>query len=153
MSTSCEPNLVILKRLLLCTHHHAAICDLLIYIGNVAYGSDVISEMKAVVANHTANLALDLKHYSAAAGEEFCAIGNGTDYYTPGSSAEFTTFAYYASGYDNYTEDIEDLEGAVVEYTMDLGKTFRIYNVTLFFGTGMANTKANAVILRVTRLV
>ena len=97
--------------------------------------------MKAVVANHTANLALDLKHYSAAAGEEFCAIGNGTDYYTPGSSAEFTTFAYYASGYDNYTEDIEDLEGAVVEYTMDLGKTFRIYNVTLFFGAGMANTK------------
>ena len=109
-------------------------------IGNVAFGADVVTEMNAIVEDHTSNLALDFKNYSNADGEKFCAVANGTGYNIPNDMGSFTS-PVYGSGFYSFNdswdgrEPIND-EDQVVAWTVDLGRIYRIYNITIILAPG-----------------
>ena len=115
----------------------------------MAFGTNATSWLVGLVGNQTANLAIDTKGYSTSENNAFCAVANISNY----EEYDFGSYNYSGDGrwplrgpsteaYDGTTEapyvddDQEGRDFENVEWTVDLGRLYRIFNITLHFSRG-----------------
>ena len=82
----------------------------------------------------SAYLAIDGRGYSNAEGERYCAVAFNPDVYDLDTSNDTSSSGYspfYDSLSENYTIGVPR-----AEWKVDLGKLYRIYNVTVYLNPG-----------------
>ena len=115
----------------------------------MAFGTNATSWLVGLVGNQTANLAIDTKGYSTSENNAFCAVANISNY----EEYDFGSYNYSGDGRlpltwptteaasteAPYDEGEEDRDFEEVKWTVDLGRLYRIFNITLHFSPGNNN--------------